>query len=194
MEHSMVVETESGEVIETPAGPWWVFLITGTLSILVALVVLRFNAASVTTVGILIGIVFLGLGLVDLYAAYVDRRLRWLHAVLGAILAVGGVVAIFNPAGTFFALSQIVGYLLILTGTLRIIEAFMVREGDDLWWLALLTGIMMLLLGFWAGGRFYAGASVILVWVGFGAMIKGIGQIALGFSLRRTEREMGAAT
>jgi uncharacterized membrane protein HdeD (DUF308 family) len=188
MGHSVVVETEAGE-IESPAGPWWMFLVTGILSILVALVVLRFDAASVTTVGLLVGFVFLWLGLVDLFAAFVDRRGRWLHGILGAILVIGGVVAIVNPAGTFFALSQIVGFLLVLMGTLRIVEAFMVKDEYDLWWLVLVTGILMVLLGFWAGGRFFAGASLILVWVGFSLLIRGFGQIMLAFSLRRLDRD-----
>jgi len=190
MEHSMVVETETGAVIESPAGPWWMFLITGVLSILISLVVLRFDLSSVTTVGILIGVVFLYLGLVDLFAAFVQRRLRWLYGILGAILVIGGIVAIFNPVGTFFALSQIIGFLLVLMGSMRIIEAFMLRGEHDLWWLALITGVLMLLLGFWAGGRFFAGSALILVWVGLGAMIKGFGQIALAFELRHADREL----
>jgi uncharacterized membrane protein HdeD (DUF308 family) len=188
MEHSTVIETEAGE-IETPPMPWWSFLITGIISILLALVVLRFDVSSVTTVGILIGIVFLMLGCVDLFAAFVDRRHRWVHGILGGILVIGGVLSIFNPAGTFFALSQIVGFLFVLMGTFRIIQAFMLRDLDDLWWLSLISGILLLLLGFWAGGRFFAGAALILVWVGFGLLIRGFGQIVLAFSLRRLTRE-----
>src|SRR4029079_6566578 len=116
MDHSTVVETEAG-VIETPAMPWWSFLITGIISILLALVVLRFDVSSVTPLGLLIGGVFLMLGCVDLFAAFVDRRHRWLHAILGGILVIGGLLSIFNPAGTFFALSQIVGFLFVLMGT-----------------------------------------------------------------------------
>jgi len=50
MEHSEVIETEAGE-FETPAMPWWSFLVTGIISVLLALVVLRFDLTSVTTVG-----------------------------------------------------------------------------------------------------------------------------------------------
>ena len=188
MGHSRVVEAGTVE-IESPAMPWWVCLVTGTISILFALVVLRFDASSVTTVGILAGIAFLGLGLVDLFAAWADRRHRWLHGILGVILVIGGVVAMFNPAGTFFAISQIAGFLFVLSGTFRIMQAFMLKDVDDLWWMALVSGILLVLLGFWAGGRFLGGATLILVWVGFGLLIRGFGQIVLAFSLRRLSRE-----
>jgi len=188
MEHSEVIETEAGE-FETPAMPWWSFLVTGIISVLLALVVLRFDLTSVTTVGILVGVAFLMIGCVDLFAAFVDRRHRWLHGIIGAILVIGGVMAIFNPAGTFFALSQIAGFLFVLMGTFRIIGAFMLKDYDDLWWLSLVTGILLVLLGFWAGGRFFGGATLLLVWVGFGLLIHGFGQIVLAFSLRKLGRE-----
>jgi uncharacterized membrane protein HdeD (DUF308 family) len=174
--------------------PWWLYLITGVAWILVSLVVLRFDRSSVTTVGILVGIVFLVMGVNDLLSAFLFRRLRWLNIVLAVILIPAGILAMINPAGSFFAISQIVGFVLVLWGSMKIIEAFFVREENDLWWVLLVAGILMLLLGFWAGGRFFAGAALILVWVGFGALVRGFLQIVLAFSLRRTGREMARAS
>jgi len=174
--------------------PWWLYLVTGIAWILVSLVVLRFDRSSVTTVGILVGIVFLVMGVNDLLSAFLFRRLRWLNVVMAVILIPAGIIAMINPAGTFFAISQIVGFVLVLWGSMKIIEAFFVREENDLWWVLLVAGILMLLLGFWAGGRFFAGAALILVWVGFGALVRGFLQIVLAFSLRRTAREMALTT
>jgi uncharacterized membrane protein HdeD (DUF308 family) len=174
--------------------PWWLYLVTGVAWILVSLVVLRFDRSSVTTVGILVGIVFLVMGVDDLMSAFLSRRLRWLNVVMAVILIPAGIIAMINPAGTFFAISQIVGFVLVLWGSMKIIEAFFVREENDLWWVLLIAGILMLLLGFWAGGRFFAGAALILVWVGLGALVRGFLQIVLAFSLRRTAREMARAT
>ena len=39
---------------------WWLFLITGLAWLLVGVLVLRFNITSVATVGILLGVMFLG--------------------------------------------------------------------------------------------------------------------------------------
>jgi uncharacterized membrane protein HdeD (DUF308 family) len=39
---------------------WWLFLITGIAWLLIGVLVLRFNITSVATVGVLIGVLFLG--------------------------------------------------------------------------------------------------------------------------------------
>ena len=42
---------------------WWVLLVAGIAWVAVALVILQFDQASVTTVGILVGLMFLGVGI-----------------------------------------------------------------------------------------------------------------------------------
>jgi uncharacterized membrane protein HdeD (DUF308 family) len=57
------------------------------------------------------------------------------------------------------------------------------------WWIGLVTGILLLLLAFWVSGsdRVYALAQrayLILFWVGFMALFKGITQIVMAFGIR----------
>ena len=74
-------------------------------------------------------------------------------------------------------------------GTLEIIRATMSRDVNPLWGLGLVTGILLLLLGIWASQRYYpARAQLILVWEGFMALFRGIGQIVLAFGVRRELR------
>lgn len=40
-------------------GPWWLFLLTGIAWLIIAWIALRFNPASVATVGVLLGVLFL---------------------------------------------------------------------------------------------------------------------------------------
>ncbi len=42
------------------AGPWWMFLLTGIAWLILSWVALRFTPASVPTVGVLLGVLFLG--------------------------------------------------------------------------------------------------------------------------------------
>ena len=50
------------------------------------------------------------------------------------------------------------------------------------------VGILEILLGFWASQQYYAPrATLILVWVGFMALFRGIGEIVFAFELRRAE-------
>jgi uncharacterized membrane protein HdeD (DUF308 family) len=46
------------------AGPWWMFLLTGIAWLIIAWVALRFTPASIATVGILLGVLFL-FGMID---------------------------------------------------------------------------------------------------------------------------------
>ena len=41
------------------AGPWWLFLLTGIAWLIIAWVALRFTPASIATVGVLLGVLFL---------------------------------------------------------------------------------------------------------------------------------------
>jgi len=77
----------------------------------------------------------------------------------------------------------------VFMGTLEIIRATMSREVNPLWGLGLVNGILLLLLGIWASQRYYpASAVLLLIWVGFMALFRGIGQIVLAFGIRRELR------
>ena len=63
------------------------------------------------------------------------------------------------------------------------------QAGAELWWLPLVTGIIEILLAFWASQSFFpARAELILLWAGFASMFRGFGEIALAFELRRVSR------
>ena len=49
--------------VRTATGYWWVLLVAGIAWVAVALVILQFDQASVTTVGILTGVLFLAVGI-----------------------------------------------------------------------------------------------------------------------------------
>ena len=57
---------------------WWVELLVGVMWVILATVVLKFNHASVTTVGILTGIMFLVFAAQQFILAAIDRRGRWI--------------------------------------------------------------------------------------------------------------------
>jgi uncharacterized membrane protein HdeD (DUF308 family) len=70
---------------------WWLWLVAGFFSILVALVVLQFDQASIRTVGVLIGLMFLIAGTQNLViAAFARGGTRWLLAFFGVLLLIAG--------------------------------------------------------------------------------------------------------
>ena len=172
--------------------PWWVFLITGLAWMLIAVIVLRFDATSVATVGFLIGALFVFGCINEFIAAQMAEDWKWLHWVMAFIFLVGAIYSFIHPYNTFFALASVLGLVLVFMGTLEIIRATLTRGVNPLWGLGLVAGILMLLLGIWVSQRFYpARADLILIWVGFMAMFRGIGQIVLAFGVRKEEKAMG---
>ncbi len=86
------------------------------------------------------------------------------------------------------------GLLLILKGSIDIIEAVVTKDYNPLWGLGLAAGIIELLLGFWASQQYYAArAALIIIWVGFAALFRGIGEIVLAFRLRSEHKDLAAA-
>jgi uncharacterized membrane protein HdeD (DUF308 family) len=56
---------------------------------------------------------------------------------------------------------------------------------NPIWGLGLVTGILEILLGFWASQQLFpARAALVLLWVGFFAIFRGIQAIVLGFEIR----------
>jgi uncharacterized membrane protein HdeD (DUF308 family) len=177
------------------SGAWWAFLVTGILWLLVALVVLRFDVTSLAAVGTLLGVTLLMAG-VNEFVAVGLRNVgwRWAHGLLGVLFVVGGIWAFVRPIAAFWELASILGFLLMLKGSFDIIGSVAMRGINELWWLGLLTGILEVLLAFWVSQQFFAPrAALIILWVGFGALFRGISEIALAFELRGLGREVRAA-
>jgi uncharacterized membrane protein HdeD (DUF308 family) len=175
-----------GEMFGEITGIWWLFLITGIAWVIIALVVLRFDTTSLATVGALLGVVFLLAGLNEFMIWTVRRTWRWAHLVLGVVFLIGAISAFATPYSAFWALASILGFLLVLKGSLDIVASAMTKDVNELWGLGLLTGILELILGFWASQQFFpARAALILIWVGFMALFRGVSEIVLAFQIRR---------
>jgi len=72
------------------------------------------------------------------------RFLLWL--VLGALYVFAGFVAFSNPLLTAVVLTLLLGAALVVSGIVRIVLAFSMKEGKPWGW-ALLSGVVTLLLG-----------------------------------------------
>jgi len=171
------------------AGPWWMFLLTGIAWLIVSVLILRITTASVTTVGVLMGALFLVAMLNEWFIAAVSPTWRWAHIVLGVLFAIGAGWAFARPYNAFWALASVLGLLLILRGTFDLISAVATKDINSAWWLGMLVGILEIFLGFWASQqRLPVQGTLLLVWVGFFALFRGISEIVVAFQLRSAQR------
>jgi uncharacterized membrane protein HdeD (DUF308 family) len=165
---------------------WWIWLIGGAVWILVGVLILQFDRRSITVVGLAIGIMLLVAGVEEFLMAYIVDGLKWLWYIFGAILIISGLWALFNPTKTFTAVAQSLGFIFALIGIFWIIEAFMTKDANQLWVLGLISGIILVGLGFWAGGQlFITQAYALLVFGGIWALLHGITDIFKAFTIRR---------
>ncbi|MFA5884296.1 MAG: DUF308 domain-containing protein [Acidimicrobiia bacterium] len=173
---------------------WWVFLLTGILWFVISLIVLRFDESSITTIGVIIGVVFAIACGNEFATMALVKTWKWLHALLGVLFALGAIWAFWQPKEAFWALASVLGFLLVFKGSIDIIEAVMTKDYNNLWGLGLAAGIIEVLLGFWASQQYYpARAALIIIWVGFTALFRGIGEIVLAFRIRSEHKHLEAA-
>src|SRR5437764_3687766 len=106
---------------------WWLWIIVGIAWIVAALVILQFNHASVTTVSVILGIMFLAACLQQFLLAAVADSMRWLWALFGVLFGACAVICFVDPAGTFTGLANVLGFLFLVVGGWWIIQAFLTK-------------------------------------------------------------------
>ena len=76
--------------------------------------------------------------------------------------------------------------MFLIVGVFWIIQAFVSREINELWWLSLLAGMLMVILAFWTGGQFFIEkAYVLLVFAGIWALMQGVTDVVRAFQIRK---------
>jgi uncharacterized membrane protein HdeD (DUF308 family) len=165
---------------------WWLWLVFGVLWIIVALVILQFDQASITTVGVLIGLMFLAAGAQNLaFGALTHGATRWFLWIFAVLFVIAGVLSLIEPENTFAGVADILGFLFLLVGVFWVIEAFTERAINNLWWFGLIAGIAMIIVAFWTSGQFYIHKQyILLVFAGIWALFHGVGDIIKAFQIR----------
>jgi uncharacterized membrane protein HdeD (DUF308 family) len=152
---------------------------------LVSVIILQFDQASAATVGAIGGFMLIYAGVEYFFLGSLTARMRWLWYLFGGILVVGGMVALFYPSRTFLAMANILGFMFVFMGVMWMVEAFLARDYNDLWWLNLVAGILTVVLGFWLAGQFLiTQAAALLILAGIWAMMRGILDITAFFTMR----------
>ena len=163
---------------------WWIPLISGSLWVIFALILFRFDYTTVSAISILVGCVCLAGAGFEVIAAFATHSWwRVLNIALAVVFTIIGVVAFVHPGDTFEALATVFAFYLLFRGIFDIVVAILVR-GAELWWVGLISGTIQILLAFWAAGDFGHKAFLLVVWVGASALAHGILQIVAAFRLR----------
>ena len=185
----------AGQLLRREAARWWwAPLVAGVVWLLVGWAVLRADVSSLATVGVLVGIVFLIAAISEAGMAGIAMG-GWkvVHIVLAVVFLLGALWSFIRPINTFFALASVLGLLLLIQGVFSIARAAAAREVSPHWWVGMVCGVVILLLGLWVSvsDRVWdlaARAVFVLLFVGFYAIFRGINDLVLAFELRRLGR------
>jgi uncharacterized membrane protein HdeD (DUF308 family) len=151
---------------------WWVELVLGVFWLMIAVVVLKFNHASVVTVGVRVGIMSLVFAAEELALATLDKgATRWLSGFFGILLLAAGTVSLIHPRETFAGFADILGFVFLVIGVVWTIQAFAERQFSDFSWMNLVAGILLIVLAFWTSAQFLLErAYTLLIFAGIWAL------------------------
>jgi len=164
---------------------WWLLLVTGILWILLGLYLLQAHYGSAVAIGYLTGFFFFFAGAAEFVEVAVVTGWKWAHAVMGGLFVLGGIAAFISPFQTFTVLASLIGFFLVLKGTFDFVIALALRHDVDLWWMTLISGIIEIAVGVWAIGYPGRSAVLLLIWIGVGALIRGVAEIVAAFHIRK---------
>ena len=97
MEAGFTPDAEARETLVGISRLWWLWLVFGIAWVIVGLVILQFDQASITTVGVIVGLMFLATGVQQFAVSSFADRSRWVYWLFGALLLLAGVIALIAP-------------------------------------------------------------------------------------------------
>ena len=179
-------QEKAREAVVNISKVWWLSLIAGIAWFILGIIILQLDIASVATVGLIIGLMFLFAGIQQFIISTAVEGWKWLWIVFGVIFVLAGIYAIVNPGATVVALANVLGFLFLLVAIFWIIEAFATREQNDLWWLGLLSGIIMFVLAVWVSRQFLLEkVEFLLIFAGIWALLQGLTDVIRAFQIRK---------
>jgi uncharacterized membrane protein HdeD (DUF308 family) len=174
---------------------WWLFLITGLAWLGIAFILFQYDAASLATVGYLVGFMLIFTGIEQFMVASAVEGWKWAWILFGIVFVLGGLWVVLNPLASAFALATSLGVLFVLIGLLWIIEAVATRTANPLWWLSLISGLLMVGLAWWVSQQnTLQKILTLLVFAGVWALMHGISDFVRAFQLRRLGKLVAQGT
>jgi uncharacterized membrane protein HdeD (DUF308 family) len=110
---------------------------------------------------------------------------------VGVVSLAVGLVAVFRPGATLFALVLLIAFNALVIGILDIALAIRVRKEIEHEWLLLLTGVLSAAFGLLVVMFPPAGALALAFFVSSYAIATGLLLLALGYCARRWQQHPG---
>jgi len=165
---------------------WWLLLLSAALWLVIGIIVLQLDLTSVATVGYLVGFMLVFTGIEQFMVASAAEGYKWAWILFGVFFLLGGLWMVVNPIGGAAALASSLGFLFVMIAIFWMIEAFATKGANPLWWLTLLSAVVMLGMGIWVGSQGLLEKGItLLVFAGVWALMHAVGDVIRAFQLRK---------
>ncbi|MGH8663407.1 MAG: HdeD family acid-resistance protein [Burkholderiales bacterium] len=170
---------------------WWVLALHGAIALLFGILALIWPGITLLVLISLFAAFALLVGAVTVAGALKHRTMDrgwWLMLLLGLVSLVVGVIAVFQPGATLFALVLLMAANALVTGILEVAVAVRLRKEMEHEWLLALAGVVSIVFGVLVLMFPPAGALALALFVSFYAVATGILLLVLAFRARRWQK------
>ena len=174
------------ELEETTAADWWwLYLVTGVVSLLIGAALIWFREETLTFVGILIGLWILFFGIIRFLIALFggESEGRFMLAVIGVLGIALGIIVMKNPTETIGIIAVIIGLFWIIFGLIDVFQGVTNSDLPGRWWTILggaIAAAAGVLLVFWTEPT----VMVLALIAGIFLVIEGIVEIIAAFQVK----------
>ncbi|WP_226551301.1 HdeD family acid-resistance protein [Celeribacter naphthalenivorans] len=166
---------------------WKTWIAIGVLTFLFGLLALGNAVATSLAITVLLGTLFIVAGAAKLWAGFsgVAHENRVFSMIWGLISLMIGVSFVANPMDGTVSLTLVITFFLLVSGVVRLLMAWRMRE-SRLFWMLLLSGAVTVLLGGYILGNFAAiSLSLLGLLLGIELLVDGAALVGFGLFLRK---------
>jgi uncharacterized membrane protein HdeD (DUF308 family) len=176
--------------LNTLVANWRVLALRGLVALLFGLVVLFWPGLVLAVLALLFGLYAVVDGAITFLPALRSTNRgarRWLPLAEGAVGIIAGLIAILWPGLTINGLVYVIVGWAVVTGTLKILTAILLRAEVEAGWLLAGSGALSVLLGILLAGLAGADVPFLAPLVGAFAVVVGLALMVFAFRLRDRE-------
>lgn len=173
---------------------WWVGVLLGILFLLLGIWVIQSPVESFVTFAIYFAITYIisGVGAITFSISNREALDGWGWQLGGGILElIMGIALLANPGVSMIVLAFFVGFWLLFRGFSTISIALeLKRDGGQNWGWILFSGILTSILAFMVLLNPLYAVSTLSIFVGLSLIMAGVAAILIGFQIRKVSKKV----
>jgi uncharacterized membrane protein HdeD (DUF308 family) len=177
----------TGAGLEPLRAKWGWIVALGVVYVIAGVIALGSEVLATAASVLIVGIMMVIAGVAEIINAFQIKTWGkfFLWLLLGMLYVFAGFVAFSNPLLTAVFLTLMLGAALVVSGIMRVILAFSMKEGTPWIW-TLVSGLITLLVGLIILARWPVSSLFVLgIFLGVDLIIAGASWIGVGLGLKR---------